>query len=196
MLQRTMLVEWGRWTATFVGFPLAGFVARLVAGPIDSPAAGVVGGLAGGVVLGAVQVGLGGFERVDRLRWFAATVAGLSVGLAIGASIVEHRTDTASLVVMGAVCGAAVGLAQAVSVPMRAVDRGMWAVASPPLWALGWLISSQVIVDAHRQHAMFGSSGALLVSAIAGVLVVVRRRPADRSIALGSGVPVIAGVAR
>ena len=77
---------------------------------------------------------------------------------------------------MGAVSGAAVGLAQALSIPMRSVDRVLWAVATPALWAGGWLITSQVIVDADRQHAIFGSSGALAVSAVAGVLYAVRDR--------------------
>ena len=60
---RSMVTSWGRWTATFIGFPLAGFTARLVVGGIDSPTAGIVGGLVGGAVLGAVQVGIGGIER-------------------------------------------------------------------------------------------------------------------------------------
>ena len=34
------------------------------------------------------------------------------------------------------------------------VDRVLWAVATPVLWAGGWLITSQVIVDADRQHAV------------------------------------------
>jgi hypothetical protein len=193
---KLMVTRWGRWTATFVGFPLAGFVARLVAGGVDSPTAAIVSGLVGGAVLGGVQIGIGGVERVDRFRWFVATVAGLAVGLGIGSTVVDQRTDTASLVVMGAVCGAAVGLAQALAVPMRLVDRVMWAVATPTLWAAGWLITSHVIVDAHRQHAMFGSSGAIAVSAIAGVLVAVRRRPADQPIAVPSVSRLAAEVAR
>jgi hypothetical protein len=44
------------------------------------------------------------------------------------------------------------------------------------LWAAGWLITSQVIVDADSQHALFGSSGALVVSAVAGVLHARRER--------------------
>ena len=116
-----------------------------------------------------------------RLRWIGATAAGLAVGLTVGASAVGYRTDTASLVAMGAICGAAVGLAQALSIPMRRVDRVLWAAATPALWAGGWLITSQVIVDAERQHAVFGSSGALAVSALAGVLYAMRdRRTHDR----------------
>jgi hypothetical protein len=78
---------------------------------------------------------------------------------------------------MGAITGGVVGLAQAASVPMRRVDRILWAAITPALWAGGWLITSQVIVDADRQHAVFGSSGALVVSALAGVVYAMRQRP-------------------
>ena len=69
---------------------------------------------------------------------------------------------------------------------MRRVDRVLWAVATPLLWAGGWLITSQVIVDADRQHALFGSSGALAVSALAGVLYATAR-PTTPAVAVPSG---------
>jgi len=168
---------WARWVGTFVGLPLAGVAARAVAGDIDAVGAAALGGLIGGAVLGAVQAGIGGIHRGERVRWIAATSAGLAVGLAVGAAAVGYRTDTASLVVMGAFSGAGVGIAQAVSVPMRSVDRILWALSTPVLWAAGWLITSQVIVDAERQHAIFGASGALLVSAVAGVAYAARELP-------------------
>lgn len=171
--------RWARWVGTFVGFPLAGVTARLVAGDIDALGAAAVGGLAGGAVLGAVQVGIGGIPAGERARWIGATAVGLGIGLSAGAAAVDYDTDTASLVVMGAVSGGAVGLAQALAIPMAVVDRLLWAVATPALWAGGWWITAQVIVDAERHHALFGSSGALVVSALAGVLHSLRQRPVD-----------------
>jgi hypothetical protein len=174
--ERASWKTWGRWVATFVGFPLAGVAARTVAGDIDTAGAAAIGGLAAGVVLGTVQAVVGGIDAGGRLRWIGTTAAGLTVGLAVGATAVDYRTDTASLVAMGAVTGAAVGVTQALSIPMGAVDRLLWAAATPVLWAVGWLITSQVIVDTERHHALFGSSGALVVSALAGVLQVLRTR--------------------
>jgi hypothetical protein len=178
---RTKLKTWGRWVGTFIGFPLAGVAARIAAGNIDSAGAAVVGGLAGGAVLGALQAVIGGIDPVRRARWVGATAAGLAVGLTAGANAVDYRTDTASLVAMGAISGSAVGLAQMLSVPMRAVDRVLWALATPALWAGGWFVTSQVIVDADRQHAMFGGPGSAVVAALAGLLVVRRDRPAHAS---------------
>lgn len=183
---RTKLVKWGRWAGTFLGFPLAGVVARLAAGNIDTATAAVIGGLAGGATLGALQAGIGGLAPEDRVRWVGATAAGFAVGLAAGASAVDFRTDTASLVAMGATCGAAVGLAQALSIPMRRIDRALWALATPALWAGGWAITSQVIIDAERQHALFGASGAVTVSVFAGVLFAVRERPTEPKAAVVS----------
>ncbi|MEO8695271.1 MAG: hypothetical protein ABI658_17230 [Acidimicrobiales bacterium] len=176
--------RWARWLGTFVGFPLAGVAARIVAGNINGVGAAAIGGLAGGATLGAIQVAIGAMAAEDRVRWIAATGVGFAAGLATGASTVGYRTDTASLVVMGALSGAGVGLAQALSVPMRVVDRILWAVGTPALWAGGWLITSQVITDADRQHAVFGSSGALAVSAVAGVLFAMRRGRTTATVAL------------
>jgi hypothetical protein len=176
--------RWARWVGTFVGFPLAGVAARTVAGAIDTTQSAVLGGLAAGAVLGAVQVGIGGIET-ERVRWIGATAVGLAAGLAVGAGVVGYETDTASLVTMGAVCGAGVGLAQAVSISMGRVDRVLWVIFTPLLWAGGWLITSQVIVDADRQHAVFGASGALAVSALSGVLYATRDR-GDRPVAVHS----------
>lgn len=175
---------WCRWLGTFVGFPLAGVAARAVAGNVDDVGAAAIGGLVGGTVLGAVQAVIGGIRPDDRVRWIGATAAGLAVGLAVGANVVGYRTDTASVVAMGAISGAAVGIAQAVSVPMRRLDRALWAAATPVLWACGWLITSQVIVDADRQHAVFGASGALTVSALAGVLYAARDRRTQPTVSL------------
>ena len=47
-------------------------------------------------------------------------------------------------------------------------------MGTPLLWALGWAISSQVVVDADRHHAMFGASGALVVAALSGILLATR----------------------
>ncbi len=171
--------RYGRWVGTFIGFPLAGVTARLVAGNIDSTGAAALGGLAGGAVLGAVQAGIAGLPAGERARWIGGTAVGLAAGLAVGATAVGFDTDAASLVAMGAISGAGVGIAQAIAGSMRMRDRVLWALATPAMWAGGWAITSQVIVDADRQHATFGSSGALAVSLVAGVLFALRDRTAS-----------------
>ncbi|MFZ4720862.1 MAG: hypothetical protein ACOYMR_15660 [Ilumatobacteraceae bacterium] len=160
-----------RWSASFVGFPLAGLAAKAVAGPIDSTAAALTGGLAAGAVLGLVQsLALRASTR-RRLQWVAATAIGLSAGLTLGAELVDHATDTASLVVMGAITGAGIGVAQSLVMAGPAWRRVVWLVLTPALWALGWLITSQVIVDVDARYANFGASGALVCAVIGGVVL-------------------------
>src|SRR3954469_13944381 len=89
--------KWARWLGTFVGFPLAGVAARLVAGNIDDVGSAALGGAAGGAVLVAVQAIVGGLDRRDWAPWIGATAGGLAVGLTIGSRAVGFDTDTASL---------------------------------------------------------------------------------------------------
>lgn len=183
--------RWARWAATFIGFPAGGVAARLLIGDVDGPTAAALGGAAAGAVLGAVQAFVGGIAVDLRVRWIMSTAAGLGAGLLTGAASVGYRTDATSLVAMGALCGAFVGVAQGFAIPMPTVHRVAWIVATSVLWAMGWLVTSQVIVDAERQHAVFGSSGALVVSALSGILVAVR--PVAARLASGSVLMVEAG---
>ena len=89
--------RWARWTATFVGFPLAGVVARGAVGNIDSLSAAALGALVGGLTLGTLQATIGGLARGQRIRWVLGTGAGLAVGLTAGAAAIDYRTDAASL---------------------------------------------------------------------------------------------------
>jgi hypothetical protein len=162
---------WLRWSLSFAGFPLAGVVARAAAGPIDTPLSAALGGLAAGAVLGAVQAAARESSARRKVAWTAATSLGMGVGLALGASSVDYRTSPSALVTMGALTGAAVGIAQAAVGEMTAARRALWAIATPCLWALGWFITAHVIVDDDRQHAVFGSTGALAVTALSGLIV-------------------------
>jgi hypothetical protein len=151
-----------RWLPTFLGFPLGGLLAELVVGPVDGLGPALAGGAITGLVLGAVQSwGLGAAGPPAR-RWIAATGLGLAVGLALGAAAVGYGTDAGDLVTQGAICGLAVGSAQALVLGGRAA--WLWAPALSALWALGWATTAAIGVDVERQYTVFGSSGALVVT--------------------------------
>jgi hypothetical protein len=182
---------WGRWALTFLGFPLAGLAAEGVAGPIDSATAAVVGGLAAGAVLGGVQSLALRVSGERRLAWAGATAFGMAAGLVAGASAVGFETDTASLVAMGALTGAGIGVAQAVVLPASGVRRLVWALVTPVLWALGWFLTAQVISDVDAQYANFGASGALVCATLGGVVLAVRATP-QRSISRAPSMRTVA----
>lgn len=160
-----------RWMPTFLAFPLAGLAARAVVGPVSDLSAAAIGGAVAGTVIGAVQSLPRAVPMQRRRRWVVASALGLAAGLSLGAAAVGYRTDTASLVVMGAGSGLGLGVAQAVSMTGPARRRLVWAASMPALWALGWWITANVIVDADRQHANFGASGALVVTLLSGIVL-------------------------
>jgi hypothetical protein len=157
-----------RWLPTFAGFPIGGFVAELVAGPVDGLIAALVAGAVTGIVLGAVQAWAMGANGPPAGRWITATAVGLAAGLALGSATVGYGTSLGDLVVQGAICGLAIGTAQALVLRGRVVY--LWAPALSALWAIGWAVSTSIGIDVDTQWAVFGSSGALVVTAATAVL--------------------------
>jgi len=164
------LWSWLIWTAGFLAFPIAGVAGRVVAGPVDSPTAALVAGLVTGALIGAGQC----FVSRGRLRlvpWVLATALGMGLGLLLGATAVGFQTSLADVAVMGALTGAALGVAQAVALPARTRRRWLWAVAMPPLWALGWMVTTLAGIPVEEQVTIFGASGAVTFSALSGLLL-------------------------
>src|SRR4029077_5111407 len=97
--------------AILVSLPIGGFVADLVVNGVDSLGAALAGGLIVGAVIGAAEW-FAIRKRVSWL-WIPATIAGMAIGLVIGAALVGYGIGRGDLVLMGAVNGAAVGTMQA-----------------------------------------------------------------------------------
>jgi hypothetical protein len=57
----------------------------------------------------------------------------------------------------------------------------LWAPGLSALWALGWAVSTSIGIDVEAQYAVFGSSGALVVTAATAVLPGLLAARADRS---------------
>ena len=106
------------------------------------------------------------------LAWILATAVGLMAGVAVGAALVDYRTDLGSLVVQGAVGGALVGVAQAVVlVPRLGALALVW-----PLYLSGIVrarLGGHGAPPASRSTSsspIFGSSGALVATLLTVVL--------------------------
>ena len=166
----TFLWSWLIWTAGFLAFPIAGVAGRAVAGRVDSPTAALVAGLIAGAVIGAGQC-LASRGRLRLVPWVLATALGMGVGLLLGASTVGFRTSLGDVAVMGALTGVVLGLAQTVALPAQTRRRWWWAVAMPPLWALGWSVTTLAGIPVEEQVTIFGASGAVTFSALSGLLL-------------------------
>lgn len=181
-----------RWLATFVSFPIGSLLAVSTIGSITGPVTAAIGGLIVGAALGLGQwLAL----RPSGLSpwWIAVTSAALAVGTALGVAVTDAGTSVGSLAVLGAFAGGAVGLAQGA---FRAIgdrswaDAALWTVVMAAAWTIGWLITARVIVDAERGYVTFGSSGAIVATALTGLLVrrlvlpaVARTTPARATVA-------------
>jgi hypothetical protein len=97
----------------------------------------------------------------------------MAVGLAVGAALVDYGTSRGDLLIMGAATGALVGGLQALVLARERVPgAAWWAIANPPAWALGWLVTSYVITkNVDEQFTNFGASGTLLFALLTGLLL-------------------------
>ena len=175
--QAPVLRSWrraaARWIVTFAGFPAGGFTAMLLVGHVDTVITALAGGLITGTILGAVQAWGLGRSGPGAIRWVAATAIGLTIGLGIGATSVGFRTTLAALVVQGAVCGLAVGAAQALALRRSLGPIAFaWPAALAAIWALGWAVTYAAGIAVNDQFTVFGSSGAVVVTALTVVLPV------------------------
>jgi hypothetical protein len=167
---------WAWPLAALIGFPIGGEIANVVVGPVDSVGAAVAGGLIAGAVIGAAQWLT--LRPLVSWIWIAATSIGMALGLASGAALVDYGISRGNLVVMGAVTGALVGGLQALVLARRQISgAAWWAVANPPAWALGWLVTSYVITkNVEEQFTNFGASGTLLFALLTSLLLAVLLR--------------------
>ena len=145
-----------------VSLPIAGFIADLVVNGVDSVGTALAGGLIAGTIIGAA----GWFVLRKRISWLwiPATAVGMAVGLAAGAALVDYGITRGDVVLIGAVTGLGVGVLQALVLARHQIPNAwLWALANPPAWALGWLVTSYVITtNVKEQFAVFGASGAIV----------------------------------
>jgi hypothetical protein len=162
---------WAWALAALLGFPIGGYAANLAVGAVDSVGAAIAGGLIAGAVVGTAQW-LALRQYVPWL-WIAATSLGMSVGLAIGAALVDYGVGRGELMLMGAVTGVVVGVLQALVLARQGfAGASWWVAANPPAWALAWLISSYVIsANIDERFTNFGASGVILYALVTGLLL-------------------------
>jgi hypothetical protein len=148
--------------AILVSLPIGGYIADLVVDGVDSVGAALAGGLIVGAVIGTAE--WFALRRRVSWIWIPATIAGMAVGLVVGAALVDYGIDRGDLVLMGAVNGLAVGTVQTLVLARHRIPGALWwAVANPPAWALGWFVSSYVISrNIDERFPIFGASGAIV----------------------------------
>ena len=157
-----------RWLPTFLGFPIGGYLATQIVGSLNDPASAAAGGLLAGAIIGGAQwLALRSHGMTP--RWVGYTAAAMAAGSALGATITGAGTEVADVMLWGLVTGASVGAVQSVLLERGLRVSAAWTAVTAAGWSLGWLVTSQVIVDIERGHHVFGSSGALVATFFGGL---------------------------
>jgi hypothetical protein len=158
--------------AVLVGFPIGGLLADLAVDGVDSVGAALVGGLIAGIVIGTAQ--WFALRRRVSWLWIPATGVGMAAGLTAGAALTDYSISRGDVVLMGAVTGLGVGALQALVLARHTSGAIWWVLANPPLWALGWLVTTYVITrNVKEQFTNFGAGGALLYGLLTWLLLAV-----------------------
>lgn len=161
-------VAW--WCLTFLGFPVGGFLAEAIVGPIDAVWAALAAGAIAGLAIGTAQWLVLRRIGVDA-RWVAMTSAGLAVGLGVGVAIFDYGTSIGDLAVLGAVSGLCMGAAQWLVLRRHVGASALWIPGMAAFWAIGWTITTSIGVDVESRWAVFGASGAITVALLSGGLL-------------------------
>jgi hypothetical protein len=152
-----------RWLPTFLAFPLGGLLAIETVGSLDGPGTAAAGGLLAGAVIGGGQW-LALRSRDIGPEWIGYTAVAMAGGTAAASVVTGAGTDLADVMVTGLIAGAAVGAAQSTLLASGRNAAAMWTGVTAATWALGWAVTSAVIVDIERGYHVFGSSGAAVVT--------------------------------
>jgi hypothetical protein len=157
--------------AILISFPIAGYLADLVVDGVDSVGAAMLGGFIAGLVIGAAEWFV--LRRWVSWLWIAATSIGMAAGLIAGATLVDYGISRGDILLMGAVTGLGVGALQALVLAKSQVSGALWwAIANPPIWALGWFVTSYVITkNIQDQFTNFGASGSIVFGLLTWLLL-------------------------
>ena len=176
--------------AILVGFPIGGLLADVVVDGVDSVGAALGGGLIAGAISGAAE--WFALRRWVSWLWIVATSVGMAVGLAVGAALVDYGISRGDLMLMGLVTGLGVGALQALVLTRQGISGAFWwAVANPPAWALGWLVTSYVISrNIDERFTNFGASGAIVFGLLTWFVLAFLLRRIDPRAPAASSRPV------
>src|SRR4051794_40029222 len=161
---------------TLVAFPLAGYLGWGIAGHVDGVGPALIGGALTGAGVGLVQWVFLRRDLAIGPVWILATSVALAAGLSIGAAVVGYDTTAGELAIMGAISGAAVGIAQGAVLRSRFSLWFAWIVAMPVLFALRWIVTEAAGIDVAKQFTVFGASGCIAFGLLSGLILIAGKR--------------------
>jgi hypothetical protein len=180
-MSRVLNRDYAKWVAVFLAYPIAGFLGRLIANPADGFVFAFITAAVAGAIIGLAQwVALG--RDISALRWVGATAVGLGVSFVIVQAL--GATSNSAALVIGGVTGLGVGVAQSLARPDRMPSAAVWIPTMGVAWAIAWVVTTSIGVQANAGWPVVGVSGALVAQLLTGlVLLTMGRRPAQPAFA-------------
>jgi hypothetical protein len=163
-----------------VAFPLAGYAGWGIGGHVDGIGPALIGGAITGAGVGLVQWAFLRRDLAISPLWILGTSVALAAGLGIGAAVVGYETTPGQLAIMGAISGAAVGIAQGFLLRDKFSLWHVWMLSMPIMFAIGWLVTESIGIDVANQFTVFGASGSVVFGLLTGLLMMAGKRTDTR----------------
>jgi len=159
---------WLFWGPAFLGFPIAGLLARLV-GAITTPVRAILAGAMAGAALGLVQWFVLKSQLPLPIWWAVATSIGMAVGLVISTGFFGSETAGNELLWRAAITGLCIGIAQWMVLRQVLPQSVIWIGVVAVGWTIGWSVTRSAGVDLSPKWSVFGATGALTFQFLTGL---------------------------
>jgi serine/threonine-protein kinase len=172
MIQNHFTISWRFWlfwALAFLGFPIGGFIANLIVGPVATALRAGIAGAIVGVVLGLIQWFVLRAQIPMPFWWIIATSAGMALGLAISVALLGSEVSGNSLLGRAVITGVIVGAAQWLVLRQILPQSWIWIVVVALGWGIGWFITRSAGIDLDFKWPVFGASGALVFQLLTGL---------------------------
>jgi hypothetical protein len=171
-MSQVLTRDYAKWVAVFLAFMIGGFVGRLIANPADGFVFAFIAAAVAGAIIGLAQwLALG--RNISAVRWIGATALGLGASFVIVQAL-GATTNSAALII-GAVTGLGVGIAQSLVRSEQMPPAAIWIPTMGVAWAIAWVVTTSIGVQASAGWPVVGLSGALTAQLLTGVVLMTMR---------------------
>ena len=160
---------WLFWALAFLGFPIGGYLANVIVGPVTTALRAGIAGAIVGAVLGLIQWFVLRAQIPVPFWWIIATSAGMALGLAISVAFFGSEVSGNSLLGRAVITGIIVGTAQWLVLRQILPQSWIWIVVVALGWGIGWFITRSAGIDLDFKWPVFGATGALAFQLLTGL---------------------------
>ena len=162
---------WLFWALAFLGFPIGGWLANVIVGPVTTTVMAGIAGAIAGAVLGVIQWFVLKGQIPVPFWWVIATSAGMAVGLAISVAFLGSETSGNVLLWRAAITGVSTGVAQWTLLRQKSPQTWIWIIVVTLGWVAGWFITRGAGIDLDLKWPVFGATGALAFQVLTGIAI-------------------------